>query len=126
MGHDTYCGLFSFSAHKARACVLNARACVHSLIFERILSKFSGDILRLTISDKDYVLFMFTHRALVCERACSRVRVIKRLLIYGRVLFKFAVHILQITTSSIYGQHTLHVRALRACVRAQVCEHARG
>jgi hypothetical protein len=32
--------------------VLNARVCVHSLIFERIISKCAGNILLLTISDK--------------------------------------------------------------------------
>jgi hypothetical protein len=50
-------GYYCFSAHNACACtcVLNARACVHSLIFERIISKFAGNILLLTISVKDYV-----------------------------------------------------------------------
>jgi hypothetical protein len=38
---------------RARACVLSARVCVHSLIFERIKSKFAGNILRLTICGKD-------------------------------------------------------------------------
>jgi hypothetical protein len=54
---------------RTRACVLSARVCVHSLIFERIMSKFAGNILRLTISGKDYVLFIFTHRARACVRA---------------------------------------------------------
>jgi hypothetical protein len=36
-----------------RACVLNAHVCVNSLIFERIKSKFAGNILRLTICGKD-------------------------------------------------------------------------
>jgi hypothetical protein len=54
-------------------CVLDARACVHSLIFERILSKFAGNIIWLTLSGKDYVLFIFTHRAYACERAWLNV-----------------------------------------------------
>jgi hypothetical protein len=74
MGHDTYRGLFMFLVHATRACVLNARACVHSLIFERIISKIAGNILRLTISVKDYVLFIFTHRAHACERVFESVR----------------------------------------------------
>jgi hypothetical protein len=82
-------------------CVLNARACVHSLIFERIISKFAGNILLLTVSVKDYVLFIYTHRAHVCERVCVRACVIKHSLIYGPTLFKFAVNIIHITTSSM-------------------------
>jgi hypothetical protein len=49
--------------------VQRARACVHSLIFERIVSELAGNILRLTIGGKDYVLFIFTHRAHAYERA---------------------------------------------------------
>jgi hypothetical protein len=37
---------------------------------EQILSKFAGNVLLLTIRVKDYVLFMFTHRARACVRAC--------------------------------------------------------
>jgi hypothetical protein len=33
--------------------VLSARVCVHSLIFERIKSKYTWNILRLTICGKD-------------------------------------------------------------------------
>jgi hypothetical protein len=73
---------------------------VHSLIFERILFKFARNILRLTISVKDYVLFISTHRAHACERTCARSSVIKHSLIYGPILFKFAVNILHIITSS--------------------------
>jgi hypothetical protein len=96
------------SAHNARACacVLNARPFVHSLIFERIISKFAGNILLLTISIKDYVLFIFTHRAHACECACARACVIKHLLIYGPTLSKFAVNILQITTRA-WLKHSL-------------------
>jgi hypothetical protein len=73
MGHDTYRGIFVFFAHNgcACACVLNTRACVHSHILERILSKFAGNILRLTISVKDYIRVMFTHREHACEHACE-------------------------------------------------------
>jgi hypothetical protein len=40
-----------------------------------------------------------------CERACASAREIKRPLIYGRTLFKFAGHILHMTTS--YMGYTL-------------------
>jgi hypothetical protein len=59
-----------------------------------------------------YVLFMFTHRAHACERACAE-RVVKHSLIYGLTLFQFAVNILQITTSSMG-----YVLFMSACVRA--------
>jgi hypothetical protein len=42
--------------------------CVHSLIFERIHFELARNILRLTISVKDYVLFKFTQRSHACER----------------------------------------------------------
>jgi hypothetical protein len=73
-GYDTFRGLYILCVHatRARACVLSARVCVHSLIFERIISKVAGNILLLTISVKDYVLFMFTHRARA--RVCESVR----------------------------------------------------
>jgi hypothetical protein len=67
--------LFMFT-HRARAWVLNARVCVHSLIFERIMSTFAGNILRLTISGKDYVLFIVTHRVYACKRASASACVI--------------------------------------------------
>jgi hypothetical protein len=62
MHRDTYRGLFIIVVHamRARAYACKARSCVHSLIFERIMSKFAVNILRLTISGKDYVLFIFT------------------------------------------------------------------
>jgi hypothetical protein len=115
---------------RARACVLSMRTCVHSLISERILSTFAEDILWLTLSGKDYVLFIFTHRAHVCERVCASARVIKRLLIYGRIIFKFAVNILHISTR-IRGYvlfiftHCAHAWE-HACVIARVCERTRG
>jgi hypothetical protein len=59
-----------------RACVLSACVCVHSLIFERIMSKFAGNILRLTISGKDYVLVIVTHRMYACKRASESACVI--------------------------------------------------
>jgi hypothetical protein len=43
---------------------------VYSLISEQIFSKFAGNKLRLTINNKDYVLFIFTHGM----RASARVR----------------------------------------------------
>jgi hypothetical protein len=118
--------IYCLCAHNARACacVLNARACVHSLIFERIISKCAGNILLLTIRVNDYVLFMFTHRAHACQRACARACLIKHSLIYGPTLFKCAVNILQITTSSMGYVLFMFTRRAHACVRARAC--ARG
>jgi hypothetical protein len=126
-GHDSWRGLFLFSAHNARACacVLNARACVHLLIFERIISNVAGYILLLTLSVKDYVLFMFTHRAHACERACARACVIKNSLIYGPTLLKFAVDILQITSSSM-GYVLTYIAWAMFTHRAHACERARA
>jgi hypothetical protein len=126
---------------RACACVLNARACVNSLIFERILSKFAGNILRLILRGRDYILFIFTHRMHACivrlsiggffsnlqwtyyksqqmtwatyfppsrtahTRTSTHVRVrawsnvVKHSLNFGRILSKFAGHILQMTIS---------------------------
>jgi hypothetical protein len=141
-GHDTFRVLYILCAHAMCACVLSARTCVHSLIFERILSKFAGNRLRLTISGKDCVLFIFTHRAHACERACARVRtcvrarmcarartcasahacararVIKRSLIYGRIIFKFTVNILQVTSSSNGYILFMFTHCVHACERA--------
>jgi hypothetical protein len=106
MGHDTLHELYILCVHATS---------VHSLIFERILSKFAVNILRLTMRGKDYVLFMFTH--CVCERVCERDHVIKRPLIYGRILFKFAVNILQITTSSMGYVLCMFTHCAHACKR---------
>jgi hypothetical protein len=130
----------------------------HSLIFGRILFKFAGHILQMTTRYMGYILIMFTHRGHTRGRACAGASVINCSLIYGRFLFTFVVNILHITISSkgyvlfmfthhthacereceiqiwwvhttndhmLYiGIHTYHVRSLRACVRACVCERA--
>jgi hypothetical protein len=123
-GHDTFRGIYIYVLCarnvRARACVLSSRTCVYSLMFERILSKFAGNILRLTMSGKDYVLFIFTHRAHACERACARARVIKRSLIYGRILFKFALNILHVTSSSM--GYVLFMFTHRAHVYKRACD----
>jgi hypothetical protein len=85
MGHDTFRGLYMLECARInrvrmlhetnyrqrciyRHCVLNS----HVLqTVERILSKFAGNVLLLTISVKDYVLFMFTYRAHACIRMCA-------------------------------------------------------
>ena len=81
-----------------------------------------------------YVLFMFTHRAHACERACATERVVKHSLIYGPTLFKFAVNILQITTSSMgyvlfmitHRAHACERTHASARVRARECVRALG
>jgi hypothetical protein len=75
-GHDTLHGLYIYVVCTQRVCACQARACVYSLTFEQSMSKCAGNILRLAISGKDYVLMMFTHCAHACERACARSRVI--------------------------------------------------
>jgi hypothetical protein len=105
---------------RARACVLSARICVHSLIFERIMSKFAGNILRLTISGKDYVLFIVTHRMYACKRASASTCVITHSLIYGRIFFKFAVNILQVTSSSMGNVLFMFTHRAHACERTRV------
>jgi hypothetical protein len=111
MGHDTYCGI-CFSARNARMC---------SFVY------FSTDFLNICcehttahhISVKDYVLFMFTHRAHACERACERAGMIKHWLIYRPILFKFkfSVNILQITTSSMGYLLFMFTHHAHACER---------
>jgi hypothetical protein len=75
-----------------------------------------------------YVLFMITHRAHACERARASAHVrasawYKHSLIFRRILFKFAGHILQMTTS--YMGYTLIFTHRGHKARARVCERAR-
>jgi hypothetical protein len=99
-------GLYTYHVHAPRACV---RACVcehvikHSLIYGRILFKFAVNRLQITTSSIGCILVMFTHRVHACDRVRLRVRVrvVQRSLIFGRIVFKFAGNILQITTRSI-------------------------
>jgi hypothetical protein len=111
-------GYFCVSAHSTRvcACVPNAHVCMHSLIF-RIIFKFAGNILRLTISVKDYILFMFTHGAHPCDRACVGACVIKHSFMYGPILLKCVVNILQITTSSMGYVLFMFTYRARVCER---------
>jgi hypothetical protein len=72
-------------------------------------------------------LSIFTHRAHACERVCARARVIKRSLIFGRILFKFAGHMLKMTTSYMgyilitftYRGHARERERANASVRAR-------
>jgi hypothetical protein len=106
MDHDMYhWQLICFvQATHSCACVVNVRACLHSLIFLRILSKFS------------WVLFLFMHRVHTCEVTCARASA-KHLLIFGWILFRFPGNMLQIT-------RTCHVHAPSACVQARMYELA--
>jgi hypothetical protein len=75
-----------------------------------------------------YILIMFTHRGHACVSAC----VINCSLIYGRFLFKFAVNILQITTSSkcyvlfmfTHRAHACESECESACSSARVVKHS--
>jgi hypothetical protein len=114
--------IYCVCVHATRACVLSARVCVHSLIFERIMSKFSGNILRLTISGKDYVLFMFTHRAHAWKRACASARVIKR---SQRIFSKFGGMLLWVMTRGVGYICCVCTQRARTCVLgARVCVHS--
>jgi hypothetical protein len=73
-------------------------------------------ILRLTISGKDYVLFICMHRAHACKRSLA----------YGRILFKFAVNILQVTSISMGCVLFMFTHRVfeRACASARVVKHS--
>jgi hypothetical protein len=73
-----------------------------------------------------YICCVCTHRVHACERACVTERVVKHSLIYGRTIFKFALNILQITTSSIGYVLFMSTHRARACVRARACGRALG
>jgi hypothetical protein len=68
--------------------------------------------------------FLFTHRAHERERVCARACMNKHSLIYGPILFKFAVNILEITTSRmgyllVMFTHCVHMcECARASARA--------
>jgi hypothetical protein len=62
---------------------------------------------------------MFTHLARACERTCARACVINSSFIYGRFLFKFAVNILHITTSSKRYVLFMFTNRGHACERAR-------
>jgi hypothetical protein len=106
-----------------RACA-SARVVKHSLIFGRILFKLAGSILQITTSSVAYVLF-YIHasrarvRARVCERACASAHVVKRSLIFGRILFKFVGHVLQITASSMGYVLFMFIHCAHAYERAR-------
>jgi hypothetical protein len=61
---------------------------------------------------------MFTLRAHACERVFASARVVKQSLVFGRILFKFAGHILEITSSMGY--------VLIMFTRASTCLRARA
>jgi hypothetical protein len=65
-----------------------------------------------------YILIMFMRRGHARERAWASARVINCSFMYGRVLLKFAVNILQITRSSKGYVFFMFTH------RAHVCERA--
>jgi hypothetical protein len=71
--------------------------------------------------------FYFHVRAHACERACARARVIKRSLIYGRILFKFALNLMshQVAWATHFHVHACERACASARVRARMCERAR-
>jgi hypothetical protein len=69
-----------------------------------------------------YICIVCTHRAHTCERECATERVVKHSLIYGPTLFKFAVNILQIPTSSMGYVLFIFTHCEHACERACATE----
>jgi hypothetical protein len=73
-----------------------------------------------------FLLFKFTHLTHAGERVYASASVIKRSLIIGRIHFKFARHILQITTSSMGYVLFMFTRGVHAFasahLRAPDCE----
>jgi hypothetical protein len=55
----------------------------------------------MTTTYMGYILIMYMHRVPACERACASTHMVKHSLFYERILFKFDVNRLQITTSSM-------------------------
>jgi hypothetical protein len=88
----------SRTAHSCEHACANASVLKQSIIFGQILFKFDGHILQLTTSYMRYIRIMFNHcvHAYVCERACASASVIKRSLIFERILFEFGGDIKQI------------------------------
>jgi hypothetical protein len=135
--------LFVF-IHRAHACEC-ASARVRARAWLNIslsLEGFTSNSLGIYYDHKlDGLHTYHVHAPRACESTCSSARVIKNLLIYGQMFFKFAVNILQITPSSMdyvlfmsthraIDDHTLHVlhtypvHAPRACVWACVFQRA--
>jgi hypothetical protein len=126
MNHHKLHGLCTFHVQppRVRVCAC-ASACVvkRSLIFGRILSKFTVTILGITTSCVGYVFVISTDRARVCERACASARVVKHSLIFGRILSKFGKNILRghnlhgLCTYIACACASVHVLTIRACIR---------
>jgi hypothetical protein len=95
----------------------------HWLNYEPILFKFAVNILYITPSSMGYVRFMFIHRARACNLSRTRGTHawLKHSLIFGRILFKFAGHILQMTTSYMGYILIMFMHRGDACV----CERVR-
>jgi hypothetical protein len=74
-------------------------------------------ILQMNTSYMGYILTMFTHRSHTCAYASERV--IKSSLFYGRILYKFAGHILQMTTRYIIMGYILIMFTHRAHTSAR-------
>jgi hypothetical protein len=68
---------------------------------------------------------MFTHRAHPYERACASARVVKHSILFGRILFKFDGHILQMTTSYMGYILNMFKNRVHACVCKRACASAR-
>jgi hypothetical protein len=66
----------------------------------------------------DCVLLMFTLRVHACERVCVSVRARGSAFayIFGRIIFKFAGNILQLTTSSMSYVLFMFTHRIQACV----------
>jgi hypothetical protein len=107
---------FSFS----RTARMRARVINHLLIYGQILFKFAVNILQITKSSMDYVLFIFTHCAHACERMCTSGRMVKTFTYLWTDSFQSCwAH----TTNDhkLHGLQTYHVHAPRASSRMINC-----
>jgi hypothetical protein len=66
--------------------------------------------------------FLLSRTACTCKRASASACVITHSLIYGRILFKFAVNILQVTSSSMGNVLFMFTHRAHACERACATE----
>jgi hypothetical protein len=79
----------------------------------------------MTTSYMGYILIMFNHcvHACVCERACASTSVIKRSLIFERILFEFGGDIKQIPIGYICYLICvwMYVLTARTCLHLRIC-----
>jgi hypothetical protein len=109
-GHDTWRGIYMFCVHtkRTRACVRAKRAsmCAFAYIWADCV-QICWEHTRTHHKWQGLCTFHCHAPRPWCERASASAYVITYSLIYGRILFTFAVNILQVTSSSIFSSNLL-------------------